>query len=188
VPDSLTDLLNAARSGDSDASRAAYQIVYEELKRFARRTLRAPGRGETLTPTALVHEVFVRFSERDGQPLRDRSHFFALAARAMRHIIVDHARRRGSAKRGGEALITDLDSVLTLQENDSQRALELDVALSSLEERDADLARLVEWRFFAGLNFQQMAELSGRSERSLRRDWELARVYLQRRLRERDPA
>jgi DNA-directed RNA polymerase specialized sigma24 family protein len=78
--------------------------------------------------------------------------------------------------------------MLTLQDDDSQRALELDVALTSLEARDAALARLVEWRFFAGMSFQQIAELSGRSERSLRRDWELARVYLQRRLREHDPA
>jgi len=188
MPESLTDLLNAAQSGDSDAAHAAYDIVYDELKRWARRSLRSPQRGETLTPTALVHEVYVRFSERDGKPLRDRSHFFALAARAMRQILVDHARRRGSVKRGGLAFVTDFDSALTLQDQDSARTLELDVALTSLEARDPDLARLVEWRFFAGMNFQQMSQISGRSERSLRRDWHLARVYLQRRLRANESA
>ena len=184
----LTDLLNAARSGDQDASRQVYELVYAELKRAARGALRRATPADTLTPTALVHEVFVRFSEHASAPVRDRSHFYALAARAMRQILVDQARRRGAAKRGGQAYVTDLDSALTLQDDDSQRALELDVALTSLEARDPDLARLVEWRFFAGMNFQQMAQLSGRSERSLRRDWELARVYLQRRLREREPA
>jgi RNA polymerase sigma factor (TIGR02999 family) len=183
VTQDLTDLLNAAHSGDSDAARAAYDIVYEELKRWARRSLRAQQRGETLTPTVLVHEVYVRFSERDGKPLRDRAHFFALAARAMRQILVDHARRRGSVKRGGRALVTDLDDALTLQDADGGRTLELDVALTSLEAKDPELARMVEWRFFAGMSFQQMADVSGRSERSLRRDWDLARVYLQRRLR-----
>jgi RNA polymerase sigma factor (TIGR02999 family) len=188
VTEDLTDLLNAAHSGDADAARAAYAIVYDELKRSARRSLRTPQAGQTLTPTALVHEVFLRFGERSGKPLRDRSHFFALAARAMRQIVVDHARRHGSVKRGGRAVVTDLDSALALQDTDSVRALELDVALTALEARDPDLARLVEWRFFAGMNLQQIAGLSGRSERSLRRDWELARAYLQRRLREREHA
>lgn len=184
----LTDLLNAARSGDQEASRQVYELVYAELKRTARGALRRATPPDTLTPTGLVHELFVRFSASASRPIRDRGHFYALAARAMRQILVDQARRRGAAKRGGQVFVTDLDSALTLHDDDSQRALELDVALTSLEARDPDLARLVEWRFFAGMNFQQMAQLSGRSERSLRRDWELARVYLQRRLREREPA
>ena len=181
MTESLTEMLNAARGGDARAASAAYSFVYDELKRSARRSLRGKS-GDTLTPTALVHEVYLRFCEHDGKPLRDRSHFFALASRAMRQILVDHARRRCSKKRGGEAHITDVDSGLSLQD-DMVRTLELDAALCALEERDPNLARLVEWHFFGGLAFQEIADETGRHERTVRRDWELARAFLQRALR-----
>jgi RNA polymerase sigma factor (TIGR02999 family) len=182
APEQLTDLLNAARSGDSDAAQAAYELVYAELKRWAAQSLRRLPTGATLTPTALVHEVYVRFSEHTAKPLRDRGHFFALAARAMRQILIDHARKRGSRKRGGDAASTDLDSALNLRSDDLSRALEIDDALRTLESRDTDLAKLVEWHFFAGLNFQEIAEATGRHERTVRRDWELARAFLRREL------
>jgi len=180
--ESLTGLLNAAQAGDAQAATAAYALVYEELKHSARRSLRGGRPGDTLTPTALVHEVYLRFCEHDGKPLRDRSHFFALAARAMRQILIDHARRRGSRKRGGDVQIVDVDSSLSLQAEDLMRTLELDKALCALERRDADLARLVEWHFFAGLDFHEIARAIGRHERTVRRDWELARAFLQRAL------
>lgn len=180
--EALTGLLNAAQSGDADAARTAYELVYAELKRRARRSLRGAAGAETLTPTALVNEVYLRFNDRASSPLRDRTHFYALAARAMRQILVDHARRRGSGKRGGGAHVTDLDNVLTLHTGDSERTLELDSALRTLETRDADLARLVEWHFFAGLSFHEIAHETGRHERTVRRDWELARAFLQREL------
>jgi RNA polymerase sigma factor (TIGR02999 family) len=180
--ESLTGLLNAAQAGDSDAATAAYTLVYEELKRSARRSLRGGRPGDTLTPTALVHEVYLRFCEHDGQPLRDRTHFFALAARAMRQILIDHARRRTSLKRGGEVQMVDVDSSLSLQADDLTRTLELDAALRELEKRDVDLARLVEWHFFGGLDFQEIANEIGRHERTVRRDWELARAFLLRAL------
>lgn len=182
MPEDLTSLLNAARSGDADAARSAYDIVYAELKRRARNSLRGARPGATLTPTALVNEVYVRFSDRDAAPLRDRTHFYALAARAMRQILVDHARRRHAGKRGGGAVATDLDQALSIDTGDVERTLELDRALRTLEERDADLARLVEWHFFAGLNFHEIARETGRHERTVRRDWELARAFLQREL------
>jgi RNA polymerase sigma factor (TIGR02999 family) len=178
----LTKLLNAAQSGDADAAQSAYDLVYAELKRRARNSLRAAAGAQTLTPTALVHEVYVRFSERDAAPLRDRTHFYALAARAMRQILVDHARRRSAGKRGGGARATDLDQALQIDTGDIERTLELDRALRSLEERDPELARLVEWHFFAGLNFHEIAHETGRHERTVRRDWELARAFLQREL------
>lgn len=181
-PEHLTHLLNAAQSGDSDAARAAYEAVYAELKRRARNSLRSAMPGDTLTPTALVNEVYLRFSERESKPLRDRTHFYALAARAMRQILVDHARRRGASKRGGGAHVTNLDHTLTLNTGDLERTLELDAALQKLETRDAELARLVEWHFFAGLNFEEIARETGRHERTVRRDWELARAFLQREL------
>jgi RNA polymerase sigma factor (TIGR02999 family) len=178
----LTGLLNAAQSGDADAARSAYELVYAELKRRARHSLRGGRPDETLTPTALVHEVYVRFSEKDTPPLRDRTHFYALAARAMRQILVDHARRRHAGKRGGGARQTDLDRALSLHTDEDERTLELDAALRLLEARDAELARLVEWHFFAGLNFHEIARETGRHERTVRRDWELARAFLQREL------
>jgi RNA polymerase sigma factor (TIGR02999 family) len=180
--ESLTELLNAAQVGDGQAARTAYALVYAELKRSARRALRGGQPGDTLTPTVLVHEVYVRFSERDGKPLRDRGHFFALAARAMRQILIDHARRHCSLKRGGDVHVTDVDSALDLQSDDLARTLELDTALRALEVRDPDLAQLVEWHFFAGLNFHEIASETGRHERTVRRDWELARAFLQRAL------
>jgi RNA polymerase sigma factor (TIGR02999 family) len=180
--EALTRLLNAAQSGDADAARSAYDLVYAELKRRARNSLRSARPDDTLTPTALVHEVYVRFSEREAQPLRDRTHFYALAARAMRQILVDHARRRRADKRGGGAHVTNLDQALTLHSGDIERTLELDRALCALESRDPDLARLVEWHFFAGLNFHEIARETGRHERTVRRDWELARAFLQREL------
>jgi RNA polymerase sigma factor (TIGR02999 family) len=177
----LTDLLNAAQSGDVGAADAAYGIVYDELRNRAGQSLRrAPG--ATLTPTALVHEVYLRFSDRDGKPLRDRSHFFALAARAMRQIVIEHARRRGAIKHGGNQRATELDSALDLAEPDLTHAIEIDSALRALERRDGDLARLVEWHFFAGLTFNEIAEVTDRHERTLRRDWELARAFLRREL------
>jgi RNA polymerase sigma factor (TIGR02999 family) len=178
----LTGLLNAAHSGDADAARSAYDIVYAELKRRARKSLRGAAADDTLTPTALVHEVYVRFSENATPPLRDRTHFYALAARAMRQILVDHARRRHAGKRGGGAPVTDIDKALSLRTDEIERTLELDRALLTLEKRDPELARLVEWHFFAGLNFQEIARESGCHERTVRRDWELARAFLQREL------
>jgi RNA polymerase sigma factor (TIGR02999 family) len=177
--EALTGLLNAAQAGDTAAAREAYALVYAELKRRARRSLHGAGPA-TLTPTALVHEVYLRFSERDRSPLRDRTHFYALAARAMRQILVDRARRRCAGKRGGGAPVTDLDAALTLHGGDIERTLELDAALRTLEQRDPDLARLVEWHFFAGLAFHEIAGETGRHERTVRRDWELARAFLQR--------
>ena len=183
APEHLTDLLNAARSGDQEASRLVYELVYAELKRTARGALRRAIGVDTPTPTELVHEVYLRFTEHDSKPIRDRGHFYALAARAMRQILVDLARRRRADKRGGGAEVTDLERALTLEAGDYDRAIELDVALTALEARDPELARLVECHFFAGMSFPEMARVFGRSERSLHRDWELARVYLQRRLR-----
>ena len=180
--DSLTGLLNAARAGDAAAGSSAYALVYAELKRGARRALRAARPGDTLTPTALVHELYLRFGSSGGRPLRDRGHFFALAARAMRQILIDQARRRGSRKRGGDGIRTDVDTALGVAAHELDRAVEIDAALRALEARDAELAQLVEWHFFGGLNFAEIARETGRHERTVRRDWELARAFLQRAL------
>jgi RNA polymerase sigma factor (TIGR02999 family) len=174
----ITELLNAANSGDPAAQETAYTLVYDELKRCAQRQRRlAPG--SSLTPTALVHELYLRLSERRVGRIDNRAHFFALAARAMRQIIVDHARRRQSQKRGGGVEVTDIDQAMDLSDDSAGQALDLDAALTRLADRDADLARVVEWHFFAGLTFREIGAELGRHERTVYHDWELARALMQ---------
>lgn len=177
----LTDLLNAARLGDGAAAEQAYDLVYAELRQRAGQSLRRLP-SPTLTPTALVHEMYLRLCDYQRKPLRDRQHFFALAARAMRQIVIEHARRRGAQKRGGDQRAVELDAAWDLADHDLPQLLEIDTALRGLEEADADLARLVEWYFFAGLTFDEIADMTDRSERTVRRDWELAKAFLRREL------
>ncbi|MGA9333591.1 MAG: ECF-type sigma factor [Rudaea sp.] len=174
----ITGLLNAANAGDASAQDAAYNLVYAELKRCAQRLYRATP-GSSLTPTTLVHELFVRLSQSKVGRIENRAHFFALAARAMRQIIVDHARRRQSAKRGGGVEHAGIDEALALSDRSADQALDLDAALTRLSARDADLARVVEWHFFAGLSFREIGAELGRHERTVFHDWELARALLQ---------
>jgi len=177
----LTDLLNAAQSGDDDATARAYAAVYAELRERARAALRrAPG--ATLTATALVHELYLRLDARAGAPLHDRHHFFALAARAMRQIVIEHARRRHARKRGGDCVETELDTALGLADAEMGNLIEIEQALRALEQRDSALAQLVEWHFFAGLSFGEIAAATRRHERTVRRDWEFARAFLRREL------
>jgi RNA polymerase sigma factor (TIGR02999 family) len=172
----ITELLNAANSGDAAAQDAAYELVYGELKRCARRqSALAPG--SSLSPTALVSELYLKLRENRVDRIHNRRHFFALAARAMRQIMIDHARNRTRAKRGGGVEHFELNTS-DLGASTAEQALELDAALTALGKRDADLAQVVEWHFFAGLTFQDIADELGRHERTVRHDWELARAYL----------
>ncbi|MBA8889720.1 RNA polymerase sigma factor (TIGR02999 family) [Dokdonella fugitiva] len=175
----ITGLLNAARSGDAAAQDAAYALVYDELKRCARRQGGLAPPGSTLSPTALVNELYLKLRSGEVDTVQNRGHFFALAARAMRQITVDHARRRHRAKRGGGAEHVEIDT-RDLGAESADAALELDAALDDLARRDPDLARIVEWHFFAGLTFQEIADEIGRHERTVRHDWELARAVLRR--------
>jgi len=174
----ITELLNAANAGDPAAQDAVFTLIYDELKRCALRQ-RQVVPGSSLTPTALVHELFLRLNQQRVVQIQSRAHFFALAARAMRQIIVDHARRRHSAKRGGGAEWTDIEHAVDLGDASVEQALELDAALTSLAQRDAELARVVEWHFFAGLSFREIGAELGRHERTVYHDWELARALLQ---------
>jgi RNA polymerase sigma factor (TIGR02999 family) len=171
----ITNLLNAASSGDSAASDAAYSLVYDELKRCARRQGLAPA--SSLTPTALVNELYLKLRAGNIEHVQSRRHFFALAARAMRQITIDHARLRSRAKRGGGIDHVEVDT-RDLGASTAEETLELDAALSGLSKRDPDLAQVVEWHFFGGLTFQDIGDVLGRHERTVRHDWELARAYL----------
>jgi RNA polymerase sigma factor (TIGR02999 family) len=176
-PIPLTEWLRAASDGDRTAADRAYALVYAELRRLAARQL---GRGaqETLTPTALVNEAFLKLSGGSLATLNDRRHFFNLAARAMRQTVVDHARERLAQKRGGGLLRTQLDDGLADAALDSQQALAIDQALQALERQDKELAETFAWRVFAGLTTPQIAQLRGVTERTIQRDLNLARNYL----------
>ena len=179
----ITGLLAAARQGDGSATQRLMTLVYDELRAMARRQLRGRRPGQTITTTALVHEAYLKLVDQDGVPWQDRSHFFSVAALAMRHILVDSARRRVAKKRGGEDVRITLDEWrLGDGEPDAEaRAVEIlavDRALASLAALNERLSRLVELRFFAGLTEEETAEVMGTSERTVRRDWRKARAFL----------
>lgn len=171
-------LLVAASEGDRGAADQAFALVYSDLQRLARRQVRQSGDG--VGATSLVHEVYLRLVRPDALQLRSREHFFALAARAMRQLVIDHARQRTAAKRGGGAAPASLTAFEERvgELGDAERLIGLDQALDRLAALDPQLATLVELRFFAGLELEEIAALTGRSERSLKRDWRRARAVL----------
>ena len=181
-PKDWTALLDLARGGDRAASDSLFARVYDQLHRLAHAQLAAHGSaGATLNTTVLVHEAYLRLAGPAGIAAEDRAHFFNLAARVMRHVIVDFARRRDAVKRGGGAVKVELERVRDLavpEPSLTAELLALDAALAELERGDPELARLVELRFFAGLPLEEIAAVLGRSERSLKRDWRRARAFL----------
>ena len=174
--------LSAARGGDPDAFAQAYAAAYDELRRLAHRQLRALRPGETLVTTALVNEAFLKLVRRPVG-LADRTHFFSLAARAMRQILVDYARERQSKKRGGDRHRTTLDPAHLSAEAIADEMIDVDAALTRLAAVDARLAQLVELRFFGGMTEEEIAEAGGVAVRTVRRDWTKARAFLYRELR-----
>ncbi len=174
----ITQWLDAARDGDRAALDRVLGTLYHELHAMARRQL-AGQYGQTLDATALVHEAYLKLIGRRDVQFDDRAHFFAYAASAMRSVVVDYARQRLAQKRGGDLhrvteLPDDIEGGLRLDED----MLGLDTALTKLAAVDIKLAQVVELRYFAGLSEQEIAELLKRSERSIRRDWQKARLFL----------
>jgi RNA polymerase sigma factor (TIGR02999 family) len=175
----LTELLNRAQHGDDDARETAFGRIYAELKRIAAAELRR-NPGATLDTTALVHEAWAKLAANYAGTLASRSHYYSLAARAMRQILVDQARRRVADKRGGGERHTGLDDATALADARAAEVLAIDQALSRLAARDARAANVVEWHFFGGFTFDEIAAELGLSERTVRSDWALARAVLAR--------
>jgi RNA polymerase sigma-70 factor, ECF subfamily len=180
--DGVTMLLQQMREGDVDARARLIALVYPELKRMASRRLRSERRDHTLQPTALVHEVFVRFIGSAHIGSRDRVHFFALAAELMRHILIDVARRRRSAKRGGLIGFVELDEAVAMTSDRPEIILEIGRLLNRLQAVDGRQAQVVEMRYFAGLTEQEIADVLGISERTVKRDWAMARAWMRKEL------
>jgi RNA polymerase sigma factor (TIGR02999 family) len=175
----ITDLLSAARQGDRVAAGEAFSRVYDELRRLAHAKLRHHQSMTLLDTTALVHESFLRLAGAQALPVVDRHHFFTYAARVMRSVIVDFARARRAERRGGDAEHVVLDTGIAANavgpENDVLRVHE---ALEVLAQADARLAQVVEMRYFGGLTEPEIAQALDVSERTVRRDWEKARLLL----------
>jgi len=180
----VTRLLNRWREGDEGALEDLLPVVYDELRRLARRQLRRERTGHTLQPTALVHEAFLRLVPQQGKQWQNREHFFAVAAQAMRQVLVDYARRRRSQKRTPAGPVVQLDeqSVPTGGEADQVDVLALDHTLNELAAVDAKRARVVELRYFGGLSIPEIAGLLGLPEWGVKKDWMLAKAWLRRRL------
>lgn len=173
-----TELVDTAGSGDATALNQLFPRVYDELRALARRRLAGEQRHDSLQTTALVHETYLRLVDDTRVTQRGRAYFFAAAARAMRQILVDRARRRLAAKRGEGAELTTLDDGQAAVDAYAAELVELDDVLTRLAERSPRHARVVELRYFAGLSVEQTAEVLGVSPRTVKSDWAMARAWL----------
>jgi RNA polymerase sigma-70 factor, ECF subfamily len=173
-----TDLIATAEAGDDTALNQLIPLVYDELRALAHRRLADEHRHDSLQTTALVHEVYLKLVDDTRVTGRGRAYFFAAVSRAMRQILVDRARRRLAVKRGQGAEVVSLDEDQAAVDAYAAELVDLDEALSRLAERSPRHARVVELRFFAGLNVEQTAEAVGVSPRTVKSDWAMARAWL----------
>jgi len=174
----ITQLLVAHDAGDAQAFDQLVPLVYDDLRRLARVQLRRRRGTDTLNSAGLVNEAYLRLVDQSRASWRSRGHFFAVSAIAMRHIVVDHARRRARVKRGGDQVVVPLDEVRDRAEGDAARILEVDIALNKLAAIDPRLARVVECRYFAGLSEEETAAALQVSLRTAQREWFKARAWL----------
>ena len=183
---SITSLLTQWSQGDRGALDRVVPLVYAELRKIAARQLRRQALGDPLEPTDLVHALFMQLVEQRQATWADQSHFFAVAAQMMRRILVDHARARLAAKRGGSALTVTLSdaarATVPFPEKEICDVIAIDEALDRLARQDPEQVRIVELRFFAGLSVEETAEIIGRSPRTVKREWRLAKAWLFREL------
>jgi RNA polymerase sigma-70 factor, ECF subfamily len=173
-----TRLLRDWANGDKAALDRLAPRVYRELRRIAGHFMKNERQDATIQPTALVHEAYLKLIEVDNVDWQHRAHFFAVAAQVMRHILLDAARKRGAAKRGGNAPRVNLDEIPDLGSSCGSQLIALDEALGRLAEVDARKARVVELRFFGGLSVRETAAVTKVSQDTVMRDWKIARAWL----------
>jgi RNA polymerase sigma factor (TIGR02999 family) len=185
----IATLVEGARQGDRQSLEALVPIVYDELRRLAASYLRRERPGQTLQATALVHDVYLRLLQDANLSWQNRAHFFGIAARSMRQILIERARARRAEKRGGDQIRVTFDPGLLVANAGSEIDLEaLDEALKKLEAQDAELARVVEVRFFGGLSIEEAAEALAMSPATVKRRWTVAKAWLARELEAGPPA
>jgi len=175
----ITQLLLELKAGNADAMARLMPLVYRELRRLAAHYMQQEREGHTLQPTALVHEAYLRLVVQTERNWQNRAHFFAVAAQAMRTVLIDHARSNLAQKRGGAEVQLELDGAIQLSSGDPESLLILDAVLRRLEEIDPRASRVVELRWFVGLSVEEAAHVLGISEKSVRRDWSFAKAWLQ---------
>ncbi|HET9013923.1 MAG TPA: sigma-70 family RNA polymerase sigma factor [Gemmatimonadaceae bacterium] len=181
-PADITTQLRAWHAGDPSARERLFPLVYEELRRIAHRQLQREKTGHTLDTTALVHEAYLRLAGPTSRDFADRGHFFAMAATAMRRVLVDYARRYRTEKRGAAPRRVSLTDTMLVAEERADTLLAVDEALEELGRIDPRLSRVVECRFFAGLTEEETAETLDVTARTVRRDWTKAKGWLLRKL------
>jgi RNA polymerase sigma-70 factor, ECF subfamily len=177
-PHRVTQLLQQWGHGDDAALAELTALVYEELRRLAHHYMEGQRRDHTLQTTALVNEAYLRLADQTNPRWQNRAHFFAVAARAMRQILVSYARTQQAQKRGGDALKVDLEKVALVSPPESKEIVDLHEALEQLSELDSRKAQVVELKYFGGLNYDEIAEVLKISRITARRDWEFAKVWL----------
>ncbi len=185
MPENVTQLLVNWRNGDETALDQLMPIIYDELHRLAKRYMSRERRNHTLQTTALVNEAYLRLVGQGQAEWQNRAHFFGVAAQVMRHVLVDHARSRQYAKRGGEAQQVTLDDNLAISHEDQIEVLALDEALNRLAALDERKGRIVELRYFGGLSVEETAEVLELSAITVKRDWLKAKAWLYRELSQR---
>lgn len=174
----VTVVLRSLRDGDAEGAGRLLQLVYDELRSLARARMAGLAVGQTLQPTALVHEVYLRLTGREDPGWENRRHFFFAASRAMRDILVEQARRKSGPRRGGGMGREDLDEVAVVIAPPSDEVLTLHAALDELERHDPHKAKIVQLRYFGGLTMTEIAEVLGESEATIFRHWRFARTWL----------
>src|ERR1700752_138167 len=179
----LTGLLEDWKQGDATAFSKLTPLIYDELRRIAHRYAQRERNGHTLQTTALVNEAYLRLAGGDKHDWQNRSHFFAVTAQVMRHILIDHARRRRYIKHGGEAQQVPLEEASVMASERAAELIALDEALAEFAVLDPRKARVVELRYFGGLSLEETAEAVGVSLMTVRRDWQTAKAWLFKRLR-----
>ena len=177
-PKDVSAILSAWGQGDQSAGKELIGIVYQELRRLAAYYLQSERGDHTLQPTALVHELYLKLFSTEPVQLHDREHFLAVAARQLRHIVVDYARNKHALKRGGAQAAISLDEAHGLEVPTDSRVIDLDRALGRLETMDSRAAQVVELRFFGGLTEEEVGKTLGISPATVKRDWDFARSWL----------
>ena len=174
----VTEMLRDWRKGDQEALEQLIPVVYDELHRQAARYLRREHPGHILQTTALIHEAYLRLINQQNIEWQNRAHFYAIAARLMRQILVDHARRRQATKRGGSDIKVPLEEAMVISPGENVDLVALDEALTRLAAIDPQQSRIVELRYFSGLSVEETAEVLGVSSRTVNRDWNVAKAWL----------
>lgn len=178
----VTAILHELSAGDPKAVERLMPVVYDELRRLAAYYFERERGDHTLQPTALVHEAYLRLVDQSRVEWQNRAHFFGVAAHMMRRILIDHARRHDSGKHGGSMTRIALDDAVSFQKKDDLDLVKLDEALTTLEKLDERKSRIVELRFFGGLTVEEAAAVMSLSEKTIRREWQAAKLYLLREL------